>query len=99
MSCPQERKKRSLWKGRKKEGEKKEKRGENEPTHNAALSRGRDNATSYENAKAREKKWARPTLGFSCVVFAGKETAQSPPPPKEKKIPSIASFTSYIENY
>ena len=40
----------------KKEGEKKEKRGENELIHNSALSRGRDNATSYENAKAREKK-------------------------------------------
>ena len=86
----------------KKEGEKKEKRGENEPIHNSALSRGRGNATSYENAKAREKKWARPTLGFSCVVFAGKYTQSSlpaPPPRKEKKIPSIASFTSYIENY
>ena len=70
-----------------KEGEKKEKEAKNEPTHNSALSKGRDNATSYENAKAREKKCARPTLGFSCVVFAGKYTAQSPPR-KEKKIPS-----------
>ena len=84
----------------KRKEEKKEKRGENEPIHNSALSRGRDNATSYENAKAREKKWARPTLGSSCVVFAGKYTQSPlPPPPQEKKIPSIASFTSYIENY
>ena len=57
--------------GKRKERRKK-KEAKNEPIHNAALSRGRDNATSYENAKAREKKWARPTLGFSCVVFAGK---------------------------
>ena len=41
--------------GKRKERRKK-KEAKNEPTHNAALSRGRDNATSYENAKAREKK-------------------------------------------
>lgn len=67
-----------------KEGEKKEKEAKNEPTHNSALSKGRDNATSYENAKAREKKWARPTLGFSCVVFAG-VNCTVPPPPQRKK--------------
>lgn len=68
-----------------KEGKRKERRkkkqAKNEPTHNSALSKGRNNATSYENAKPREKRWARPNLGFSCVVFAGKYTAQSPPPP------------------
>ena len=79
-----------------KEGEKKEKEAKNEPTHNSALSKGRDNATSYENAKAREKKWARPTLGFSCVVFAGVNCTVPPPPPppppppqRKKKFPQL----------
>lgn len=37
-------------------GEERKKQAKNEPIHTSALSKGRDNANSYENAKAREKK-------------------------------------------
>ena len=33
------------------------------------------------------------------ALYLQESKLHSPPPPKRKKIPSIASFTSYIENY
>ena len=37
--------------------------------------------------------------GFHALYSRESKLHSPPPPPKEKKIPSIASFTSYIENY
>ena len=74
----------------------KKKQEKTEPIHNSALSKGRDNATSYENAKEVSTTYLR----FFMRCIRGKVNCTVPPPPsKEKKIPSIASFTSYIENY
>lgn len=85
MSCPQERKKRSLWKGRKKEWEKKEKTGEKWAYPQLSIvKRGRQRNFIWERESAR-KEVSTTYLRFFMRCIRGKVNCTVPPPPPKKK--------------
>ena len=62
------------------------------------IKRERQRNFLWERESAR-KEVSTTYLRVFMRCIRGKVNCTVPPPPKEKKIPSIASFTSYIENY
>ena len=90
MSCPQERKKRSLWKGRKKEEEKKEKTGEKWAYPQLSIIKRERQRNFIRERESARKEVCTTYLRFFMRCIRGKVNCTvPPPPPKKKKIPQL----------